>query len=49
MVEDLGQARDGPAEEGAATLESPAGQNLGDPVFMKENVRLGLSDPDIGV
>ena len=41
MVEDPGTAGDGPAEEGAATPESPVGQEVDEPVFMKENVRLG--------
>ena len=41
MVEDPGVAGDGAAEEGAATPESPAGQEVDEPVFMKENVRLG--------
>ena len=41
VVEDPGTAGDGPAEEGAATPESPVGQEVDEPVFMKENVRLG--------
>ena len=48
VVEDPGMARDGPAEEGAAIPESTVGQEVDEPVFMKENVRL-VSDSDIGV
>ena len=40
VVEDPGMAGDGPAEEGAAAPESPAGQGMDEPVFMKENDRL---------
>ena len=42
VAEDPGTAGDCPTEEGATALESPTGQNLDQPVFMKENVRLGL-------
>ena len=38
---DPGAAGDGPMEEGAVAVESPMGQDLDDPVFMRENVRLG--------
>ena len=41
VVEDQGVAGDGPAEEGATAPESPVGQEVDQPVFMKENVRLG--------
>ena len=41
VVEDPCVALDGPAEEGAATPESPVGWEVDEPVFMKENVRLG--------
>ena len=41
VVEDPGTAGDGPTEEGAAAPESPVGQEVDEPVFMKENVRLG--------
>ena len=41
VAEDLGMAGDGPAEEGAAAAEPPMGQDLDEPVFVKENVRLG--------
>ena len=34
-------ADDGPTEQGAVAIEPPASQNLDEPVFMKENVRLG--------
>ena len=37
---DSGAAGDGPAER-AATLESASGSEIDEPVFMKENVRLG--------
>ena len=41
VVEDPGTAGDGPAQEGAATPESPMGWDVDEPLFMKENVRLG--------
>ena len=41
VVENLGMAGEGPIEEGAAAAEPLMGQNLDDPVFMRENVRLG--------
>ena len=41
VVEDPGMAGDGPAEKEATTPESPVGQEVDEPVFMKENVRLG--------
>ena len=41
VVEDTGTARDGPMEKGAAAPEYPMGQDLDEPVFMKDNVRLG--------
>ena len=41
VVEDPGTPGDGPAEEGATTPESPVGQEVNKPVFMRENVRLG--------
>ena len=41
VTEDPGMAGDGPAEEGAAAPESPAGWEVDEPVFMKENFRLG--------
>ena len=47
VIEDPGMAGDGPAEEGATTPESPAGQEVDEPVFMKENVRLGLFQTQI--
>ena len=39
---DLGAAGDGPTEEGATAAKPPMGQDLDEPVFMRENVRLGL-------
>ena len=41
VAEDPGTASDGPTEQGAAALEPPMSQDLDEPVFMKENVRLG--------
>ena len=41
VVEHPGTAGHGPAGEGATAPESPAGQEVDKPVFMKENVRLG--------
>ena len=41
VAEDSGAASDGPMEEGAAAPKPPMGQDLDEPVFMKENVRLG--------
>ena len=41
VVEDPGMASDGSVEEGAAAMEAPTGQDLDEPVFMRENVRLG--------
>ena len=41
MVEDQGTAGDSPAGEGAITSESSLGLNVDEPIFMKENVRLG--------
>ena len=41
VVEDLGIASDCPTEKGATAPEPPMGQDLDEPVFMKENVRLG--------
>ena len=40
VVADQGVAGDGPAEEGAAAAEPPPGQDLDEPVFMRENIRL---------
>ena len=47
VIADPGTAGDGPAEEGAATPESPVGWEVDEPVFMKENVRLGLFQTQI--
>ena len=41
VVEDPGVADDGPTEQGATALEPCTSQDLDEPVFMKENVRLG--------
>ena len=41
VVANLGMGGDGPVEEGAAAAEPPTGQDLDEPVFMRENVRLG--------
>ena len=41
VVEDMAMAGDGPTEKGATTLEYPMDWDLDEPVFMKENVRLG--------
>ena len=41
VVEDPGVAGDGPTEQGATALKPPVSQDLDEPVFMKENVRLG--------
>ena len=41
MVEDMGAAGDGPMEQGVMALEPLASRDLDEPVFMKENVRLG--------
>ena len=41
VAADPGMARDGPAEEGTVAAEPPTGQDLDEPVFMRENVRLG--------
>ena len=38
VVEDTGMAGDDPTEKGATALEYPMGQDLDEPVFMKENV-----------
>ena len=47
VVEDPGMAGDGPAEEATTSPESPVGQEVDEPVFMKENVRLGLFQTQI--
>ena len=41
VVADLGTAVDSPTEEGAAAVELLMGQDLDEPVFVRENVRLG--------
>ena len=41
VVENPGMAGDGPMEQGAMVLKSPMSQDLDEPVFLKENVRLG--------
>ena len=41
VAEDPGMAGDGPMEQGVMALKSPMSQDLDEPVFMKENVRLG--------
>ena len=41
VAEDPGLASDGPVEEGATAVEPQMGRDLDEPVFMKENVRLG--------
>ena len=40
-------ASDDPAEEGAAAAEPPMGPDLDEPVFVRENVRLGLFQTQI--
>ena len=47
VVEDPGMAGDGPAEEGTTSPEYPTSQEVDEPVFMKENVRLGLFQTQI--
>ena len=47
MVEDLGVAGDGPTEQGAVTSKLPMGQEVDEPIYMKENVRLGLFQTQI--
>ena len=47
VAEDLGMARDGPTKEGATAADSPKGQDLDEPVFVKETVRLGLFQTQI--
>ena len=47
VVEDPGMVGDGPMEQGAMALEPPMSQDLDEPVFMKENVRLGLFQTQI--
>ena len=47
VAEDLGMARNGPTEKGATAPEYPTGWDLDKPVFMKENVRLGLFQTQI--
>ena len=42
MAVDLGVAGDGPTEQGAMASELPVSQDLDKPIYMKENVRLGL-------
>ena len=49
VVEDPGTTGDGPAEEGATAPEPPTGQDLDEPVFVKENVRLGLFQTQISI
>ena len=41
VAEDPGTAGDGPTEQGAMVLELPASQDLDEPVYSKENVRVG--------
>ena len=41
VAEDQGVAGDGPVEHGATTSQLPAGQDVDEPVYIKENVRLG--------
>ena len=41
VAEDPGMAGDGSREQGALVLELPVSQDLDEPVFMKENVRVG--------
>ena len=40
-MEDLGIAVDGPTEQGAVALVLSMSRNLDEPVYMKENARLG--------
>ena len=47
VAEDLGMAGDGPMEQGTMALEPHTNRDLDDPVFMKENVRLGLFQTQI--
>ena len=47
VIEDPSMAGDGPAEEAVTASESPAGWEVDEPVFMKENVRLGLFQTQI--
>ena len=41
VVEDQGVAGDGPIEHGAVASQLPAGQDVDEPVYIKENVKLG--------
>ena len=41
VAEEPGMTGDGPTEQGAVALEPPTSQDLDEPVFMKENDRLG--------
>ena len=47
VVADPGVAGDGPVEEGAAAAKPPMGPDLDKPVFVRENVRLGLFQTQI--
>ena len=47
VAEDPGTAFDGPMEEGTTAPETPMGRDLDEPVFVKENVRLGLFQTQI--
>ena len=47
VVEDLGMAGDDPTEQGAMALKPRTSQDLNEPVFMKEIVRLGLFQTQI--
>ena len=41
VAEDQGAAGDGPVEHGAMASQLPAGQDVDEPVYIKENVKLG--------
>ena len=41
VAEDQGVAEDGPIEHAAMASQLPAGQDVDEPVYIKENVRLG--------
>ena len=41
VVEDQGVARNGPIDHGATASQLPVGQDVDEPVYIKENVRLG--------
>ena len=47
VVEDQEAAGDGPVEHGATASQLPVGQDVDEPVYIKENVKLGLFQTQI--